>query len=102
MKIVKIKVKHRTLDTLNAILATERPDLETGIDDIIQTFTANFGNGIEADIKVCNGDGPYIDPVLFEDGNEVVVGEPSWILDGVYDFEYMNEIYRVVIEGKRK
>lgn len=40
-----------------------------GRDEVIQTisipFTTPFGEYV-ADIKVCNGDTPYIDPVLFE------------------------------------
>jgi hypothetical protein len=37
-----------------------------GRDDVIRTFTVRFPDRYEADIKVCNGDTPYVDAVLFD------------------------------------
>ena len=60
--------------------------------DIILTKTIKFGHaGYEADIKVCNTDDkdstPYVDAVLFQNGNEVTCLEPSFeTLDGEYHF----------------
>lgn len=64
---------------------------------VLHEFTANFGDGIEADIKVCNGDsGPWIDAVLFDGGQELLVLEPEFerVL-GEYTFRLNDEIYTV-------
>lgn len=62
-------------------------------------FAKNPEGNIEADIKVCNGDtGPYIDAVLFCDGNEQAVLEPSFEqFEGTYIFHYAGNKYQVTI-----
>jgi hypothetical protein len=62
----------------NEVLEGEIPSTRCGHDDVMDVITATFvGTNIEADIKLCNGDPPYVDPVLFEDGVEICAGEPS-------------------------
>ena len=98
-QIRKIQIPSEQLKNLNKLLSQlERsPDYKDA--SVIETFTAKFDNGIEADIKVVNGDGPYIDPVLFKNGNEVqCLQDPSESLEGEYIFEYKNQQYVVVIE----
>jgi hypothetical protein len=57
--------------------------------DVIETFTANLGDGYEVDIKVCNGDtGPWIDPVLFHHGWEMTCGDVGESLGATYEFEH--------------
>jgi hypothetical protein len=73
---------------------------DVGRDDVIKTFTVDFGGGLEVDIKVCNGDGPYVDAVLFLDGHEVEVLEPSDELLGEYPFNYNGDSYTVDIQVK--
>lgn len=72
---------------------TEDPSCE----DVPLVLTANFGGGIEADIKLCNGDSPYVDAVLFKDGHEVDVLEVSDSLEGEYPFEYEGVEYLVEV-----
>ena len=61
-----------------------------------ETFTAKFGNGIESDIKVFDSpNGPWIDPVLFTNGNEIVTLEAQYVLLGEYPFEYKGNKYIV-------
>lgn len=94
-----IKVQADELIKLNSLLKqTERsPDYKDA--STIKVFTAKFGNNIEADIKVVNGDGPYVDPVLFDNGNEVsCLQDPSETLEGEYIFEYKNQTFTVVVE----
>ena len=61
--------------------------------EVIDKKTADFGGGVEVDIKLCNTDDtdeqfdrstPYLDIVLFIDGCEAGVLEPSFesISDG--------------------
>jgi hypothetical protein len=61
--------------------------------DVLLTWTFNFGPGIEADIKLCNGASPYIDAVLFINGAEVQVLEPSDQLHEEFEFEHAGERY---------
>lgn len=66
--------------------------------DVLHTLSFHFGNMIEADIKVCNGDtGPWVDSVLFDEGHEVNVLEPSDTLEGEYPFEYKDQTFSLEI-----
>ena len=84
---VKISICHKTLVSMNKILQRDTPARGWGENETIRVFTANFGDGFQADIVVENGSGPYINAVLFKDGNEVSVIEPSWTLEGAYVFD---------------
>jgi len=90
-----VQVDPKVIDEINSILTRNEPLPDCG--DIIEIFTADFGGGIEADIKVCNGDGPYVDPVLFIDGYEICLGEPRWHLEGDYEFSFLGDTYTVCI-----
>ena len=74
--------------------ATSDPECE----DVPIKFTANFGDGIEADIKVCNGDPPYVDPVLFAAGNEVSVLDCDDDVQGSFPFDYNGKQYIVIVQ----
>ena len=78
------------LDELNTILQGKKLE-DAGEFEVLHTETIKHGIGhYEVDIKVCNGDTPYIDAVLFEDGNEINVLEPSDQMDGDYYFQGNN------------
>lgn len=84
----------------NEILAIEEGRYEEADDiETIKTWTAKFDNGYEADIKLCNGDTPYIDSVLFnQNGSQVAVLEISEDdLIGAYCFEANGDEYAVEI-----
>jgi hypothetical protein len=66
----------------------------------LATFTADFGNGIEADIKVCQGDPPFVDAVLFDNGCEVCLREVSDRLEGEYLFDHAGQQYQVTITSQ--
>ena len=67
-------------------------------EDVPYTITVMFGGGIEADIKLCNGDSPYVDAVLFEGGEEVQTLEVTDTIEGEYVFEHNGDQYVVVVE----
>ena len=74
--------------------------------DTIKTYTANFGDRgegeIEVDIKVCQGDPPFVDAVLFQDGHEVGCLEPEGDLVGEYIFSsFLKDTYTVIVSEKR-
>ena len=67
-------------------------------------FTANFGNGIERDVKVCGveylyGESnlPWTEAVLFKDGSEISHTDPQEDLFGEWEFEIGNDKYVVEI-----
>ena len=68
----------------------------------IQTYTAIFSGDVEADIKVCDGDPPFIDAVLYDAGSEVELMEVSDELLGDYEFFYNGKIYTVTLEEGRE
>lgn len=103
MEKVIIKVKKETAEYLEDLLEREDIDFsEEGIDEdsTIETFTAKFSNGYEADIKVCSGEhNCYVDPVLFNaNGCQIGLLEPDYELLGEYTFEVENEEYTVILE----
>lgn len=103
MKTVKIKIDPVELSTMNELLKRTTQDPNTKHDHTIQVYTAQFDHGIEADIKVVNGcidSGPYVDPVLFEHGSEICIGEVGDQLDGEYLFPVDREVYQVLIESE--
>ena len=92
-----IHVEHELAARLQDILDKNSFDEESDRDGVIHTFTADFGNGWQADIKVCNSDGPYVDPVLFLDGYEMCVGEITNTLLGEYDFQVEDLQFKVYV-----
>ena len=68
----------------------------------VQTYTATFNNNVEADIKVCKGDPPFVDAVLYDSGSEVELIEISDELLGDYEFFYNGKIYTVTLEEGRE
>lgn len=91
---VTIYIPDKLADEMEKILAITEGYYEPfDHDGTIETFTVKFGAVIEADIKVCNGDTPYVDPVLFENGCEVQVLDPAEDLLGTYEFEYAGVKY---------
>ncbi|MDF2879679.1 MAG: hypothetical protein K0R54_236 [Clostridiaceae bacterium] len=66
--------------------------------DILKTYTVKFDNGFFADIKICNGDTPYVDSLLFDkNGNQVCVLEISEEILGEYLFEHNGIEYMVIM-----
>lgn len=78
------------------------PDFDE--DAVIYTATARFPNGYEADIKLCNGDTPWVDPVLFdESGRQEALLDPDEDFFGEFRFEAGDGEYIVdVKEGDKK
>jgi hypothetical protein len=95
-----IKIRKKEAEKMERILSIEEghcPDYDPVA--VIKTYTAKFSNGFEADIKVCNGDTPFVDPVLFnEKGIEICVGEVEDTLLGEYHFEYGEDVFVVTVE----
>ena len=101
MNVVQIGVPKSKVEKYNKLLYMQELNLrDFGFSRFctVETFTARFNNQIEADIKVCTSeDDLYIDAVLFTNGSQVCVLDPSYELDGTYEFEFENERYIVEI-----
>lgn len=85
----KITLDPMAIDLVNLDLARTSRDPDSG--ELIETFTADLGDGYEVDIKIVNGDeqaGPYVDAVLFHMGCELCCLEPGFDrVDGEYIFQ---------------
>ena len=92
------KIDPKLIKYLNKLLSQTKWSNDHG--DLIEKFTVKFDDypDIEADIKICNGDGPFVDPVLFFKGQEVdVIQDPSDDICGEYIFEYEDTTFVVNI-----
>ena len=91
------------IDTMEADLMQQYLDSD-GEDKVgtVQIYTAIFSGDVEADIKVCDGDPPFIDAVLYDAGSEVELMEVSDELLGDYEFFYNGKIYTVTLEEGRE
>ena len=88
MKTQTITIPDDEFNLICRWLAMDVPVPDAGECEVLKTYTANFSDGIEADIKVCNGDtGAWIDAVLFDYGNEINLLEPRYTLVGEYIFD---------------
>ena len=69
------------------------------------TYSANFGNGLEVDIKLCDvpsENTPYVDAVMFHDGNEIGLLDVGENLAGEYIFDdpdNKGEKLKVIVRG---
>jgi len=94
----KIKVDKNYAKMIQRHIDQNRP-LEEGVGRVDypdNTFTAKFTKSIEVDIKIYDSkQGPWIDCVLFDKGNEAGLLEPQYCLLGVYPFEYKGVRYVV-------
>ena len=75
MKVIekKLLIEKEEADLYQEILDIKQGSYPgAGPDSTIQTYTVDFGMGFELDIKICNGESPYIDIVLFKARKEVV------------------------------
>lgn len=67
-------------------------------DATLEAWTARFPDGMEVDVKVVNGSGPWLDVILFDqDGAEVQIMEHGY---GSLDGEYHFSGYILVIEAE--
>ena len=99
-KTIEIEVPKEKVDELQTFLNSKGEDkVET-----IETFTAKFGDdgegNIEVDIKVCQGNPPFVDAVIFQDNNEIGCLEVSDELVGEYIFScFVKNTYTVIIKS---
>lgn len=108
MKTRKIKISQDLAKFYEKVLSREDFDPDYKKDGVIDVVVAQFDNGFEADIKVCNTEdrgkddpeAPFVDPVLFdEDSQEICCIPAEDTLLGEYLFEYEDETYQVLVEA---
>lgn len=96
---VQILLSEAETRFVREFLERETADPESEEVPLVKTAVFQTVPGLEADIKACNGDSPYVDPVLFREGNEVECLGVEDTFEGVYDFIYEGKLYRVDIVG---
>jgi len=100
----KIKVDKKWAKEIQKHIDDNKP-LEERVDDnglLEKSFTAKFNDSIEVDINIYDSrNGPWIDAILFFNGQERVTLEPQYVLLGEgYPFEYKGVKYVVKLEAK--
>jgi len=95
-------VAQAELDRLNKILRRMAPSPLYKDAEIVETMTEHFSDGFEIDVKICNGTPPYIDAILFKNGQELNVMEACTApLEGEYTLEYGDTRYTLSIEPRK-
>lgn len=99
MKKVEIEIGKREVAELNKILSLTGKELYDKYgykENETFSWTAHFGDEIEADVKlvICGEDDhPYCEAVLFDHGSEVACTEIGDTIDSSWEFDYQGEIY---------
>ena len=93
----EIKIERESLDFIEQALA----DILMGEDDTI-VYSANFGNGMEMDFKVCgcSEEPAYTEAVLFRNGYEVACSDCMDDILGVWELEHNGREYAVKVVAK--
>lgn len=93
-----VYVPKKTVTELNKILKRKTRVPDCGKYEVLYTVTATFEDGIQSDIHVCNGDGPFVDPILFDQsGCELTYLDVRDKLIGTYTFEHSDTKYVVKV-----
>lgn len=96
MKTVTLKIPKREADELQEFLDGPGQD-QVGAEAM---YTVRLNDLFEADIKVCRGDPPYVDAVLFRRGHEVMCLDGADTLLGEYEFSGWG--FKVIVEVNKE
>lgn len=93
-----LRLPAETVAWANEVLRGTAPVEGCKTYDTIGKWVATFPDGMEADITVCNGDGPWLDVILYDQqGEEVQILDPCYdALEGEFHFSG----YTLVIEAE--
>lgn len=100
-----LKLAQTTIDRVNRILTMTGKELYVKYGykrDETLCWTVDFGDGIQADIKVviCDEDEtPYSECILFDHSSEVVCSDCGDKLDDEWTFEYNGDTYTITVES---
>lgn len=95
-------------EKLEKLLSYKRPTYKKhGIEpySTYRSWTADFGNGYEIDIKVCSSEknAPlWSEAVLFHNGSEISCTEPCDTLLGTWTFNHENTEYQIKVTEEKK
>lgn len=96
-----VKVPKARMDIIDKYLSVQPSDPSECLhEDETITETANFGNGMEMDIKCCGvqftegyDNRAWSEAVLFHNGNEVSCSPADCAFDGDWELEYNGNTY---------
>lgn len=73
------------------------------------TLTADFGGGMEMDVKICGvqyregeSNKAWSEAVLFKDGSEVCCSEPADIIEGEWSLAYEGTVFTAIVKEEPK
>lgn len=98
-----LKISQEEMDFINNLLKLDGEKIyqKYGLkrDETI-THTVNFGDEIEADIKlvICEEGEPYTEGVLFDSGTEVSCSDCYDEYEGLWEFEYNDTQYCIEVQ----
>lgn len=106
MKVDNVFISQDLAQQINHYLKEEPKSREECLsEDATISVTANFGNGIEMDIKCCGvkfyeeeSNLAWTEAVLFDHGSEVACTEPEDEFLGEWTLEYDGETYTAFVE----
>jgi len=96
-------IESRFLSVLDSFLELDHAVEDSGDGEVLHKETFNFKDGHEIDLKIVNSEsGPYVDAVLFFEGDEITVLEPQYEnFSGEYSFELESGdlVYKAIVKG---
>ena len=102
-------IEHQKAERIRYLLEHEpKTEKECMPEDEVITYTADFGNGFEMDVKICGvqyqegqDNLPWTEAVLFYEGEEIACSEPSENFFGVWGLQIADgKLFRVFIEDE--
>lgn len=97
-----IYISREEYGDVQTFLDKGKPVNDVGRDEILKIFQVDFGEGVEADIRIINSDRPYVGGSLYNGDCETAVLEPREELLGGYTFDHEGRIYVVEIQVKQE
>ena len=74
------------------------PMPDAGLAAVLGVFHVDIGKGIDVDIRLCNHqDGPFVDIIMFDDGEPTVAIDKTYKILGHHTFVYRDTAYSIEI-----
>ena len=97
-----LKIPQLEIDLINELMALTGKEIHKkyGIrEDKLFVYTVCFTEKIEVEFKLIISDFPYVVAILWDDDIQEVWTRDDDLFEGVWNLEYKDEIYTVIVEG---
>lgn len=102
MKQIEFFIPNQKVEQIDQFLKQNSAVPDCGACEVLETITIPIQNTpLEVDLKVVNSDsGPYLDVVLYENGNEIATLPPGYdSIKGEYTFDIDGEEIWITVLG---